>query len=262
MTSTTDHERDLSSGLTSDRAKAAYHSALHYLEDVAKTRQTDEQAHEHDAPRPGPQLVADVMTDHVVSVRSAATFREVVVTMLRNHVRAVPVIGDEKRVLGMVSEGDLLTRSAHLGAPLPLSPARARRRQTPVTALTAHELMTAPAVLATPTMPITSVSWLMAHRRVHQLPVVEADDTLVGIVSRVDLLRGYLRTDEEIRDDLIEKVIGHSFGLIARLMTVEVTDGAVTLSGPVDDEQLAADLRHAAEFVPGVIDVNAHGLFW
>jgi CBS domain-containing protein len=121
--------------------------------------------------------VAEVMVRGVVAAREQARFPDIVQALARNHVGAVPVLDERRRVVGVISASDLLAHSH------------------PMRDATARELMTTPAVVTTPDATVESAARLAAHKRVQRLPVVDADGVLVGIVARADLLRVFLRSD-------------------------------------------------------------------
>jgi CBS domain-containing protein len=127
--------------------------------------------------------VSQVMVRGVVAAREQARFHDIVQALARNHVGAVPVLDEQRRVVGMISASDLLAHTH------------------PMLAETARELMTAPAVVTTPGATVESAARLAAHKRVQRLPVVDADGVLVGIVARADLLRVFLRSDAEPHED-------------------------------------------------------------
>ena len=123
--------------------------------------------------------VSAVMVRGVVAAREQARFQDIVQALARNHVGAVPVLDEQRRVVGMISASDLLAHSR------------------PMLTATARELMTAPAVVTTADATVESATRLAAHKRVQRLPVVDADGVLVGIVARADLLRVFLRGSSE-----------------------------------------------------------------
>ena len=236
----------------------AYDSTLRFLSDAARTHVPSTH---HPVPT-GASCVRDVMTEGVVAAHEGARFKDIVRFMLDNGVRAVPVVDSDHRVLGVVSESDLLYRLAETRGPAPRghwlhAVAEGRRK---VHALTAADLMTAPAFVASPHMPIPSAAWHAARCRVHQLPVVDDDGVLVGIVSRGDLLRPYLRGDDEIRDDIVENVVRGTFVLDPNTIDVAVEHGVVTLRGTVPTRTIAEELTADVHGVTGVVEVFASAL--
>ncbi|MGW3044367.1 CBS domain-containing protein [Kitasatospora sp. NPDC001159] len=186
--------------------------------------------------------VGDVMTRAVVAVGRDADFREVAETLQRWHVSAVPVLTGDGRVIGVVSEADLLT-------------ARDRDGER-ADALTAGRMMSVPAVTVHPGSPLNEAARAMARGHLKRLPVVDEEDYLVGIVSRGDLLKVYLEDDRELADRV-------RFELTATLgpsapMDIDVRsrDGRITLSGDLPDAVSADVLGRLVRSVPGVVGVE------
>lgn len=143
-------------------------------------------------------LVRDVMTRQVVAVKADADFREIVAALRRYRVSACPVIDDAAKVVGVVSEADLLYKQTE--ADLPSGMIRLQWRldeKCKATGVTAGELMTTPAVTTYPAALVVDAARLMQERKVKRLPVVSGGGQLVGIVSRVDVLSVYERPDAE-----------------------------------------------------------------
>ncbi|MGW4161011.1 CBS domain-containing protein [Streptomyces sp. NPDC004788] len=177
--------------------------------------------------------VGALMTDSVVSVIPTTPFRDVAKLLAEHDISGVPVLDEDDRVVGVVSESDLL----------------ARRR------LTAREVMTAPAVTVHAEETVSDAARLMVRRGVERLPVVDEEERLVGIVTRRDLLRVFLRPDREIRRRIREDVLVDALGLSDDAIDVHVLDGVVTLEGRVRQQDLARTLVGLAERVDGVVAV-------
>ncbi|WP_422740212.1 CBS domain-containing protein [Micromonospora sp. WMMD729] len=202
--------------------------------------------------------VGDVMTREVVTVTAATPYREIVDVLLRRGVSAVPVIDGFRRVLGVVSEADLLHRIERAGEPAQRRIFESRRRRGArgkSEALLAGDLMTAPAVTTGPDATLPAAARLMDHEQVKRLPVLDDLGRLIGIVSRADLLRVHLRSDAEIREDVVQEVLRRVLAVRDGLVTVEVRHGAVTLAGRLD-RRSAVDLAgRLAGQVSGVVQV-------
>ncbi|MFJ4694034.1 CBS domain-containing protein [Streptomyces sp. NPDC088766] len=206
------------------------------------------------------RLVGDLMTSAVVSVRQDTGFKDVAERLTKHDITAVPVIDEQGHPVGMVSEADLLRKQesqadpgGHLTA-AHLPPAeRAKAR-----ALTAQGLMTSPAVTARPQWSVVEAARVMARNHVKRLPVVDDADRMVGIVSRGDLLRVFLRRDLTIYEEITTEVLTRTLGLPPGEVTVQVSDGRVTLSGTVPQESLIPIAVRLSESVDGVVDVTHH----
>jgi CBS domain-containing protein len=204
-----------------------------------------------------PHIVSDVMTHTVVAVGRDAPFKEIVGLMGQWKVSALPVLEGEGRVIGVVSEADLLPkeefrdsdpdRFTQLGRLPDLAKAGA---------LTAGEVMSSPAVTVHADATLAEAARIMALRRVKRLPVVDDVGMLEGVVSRGDLLKVFLRADDDIAEEVRQEVVVPLFPSCAERIHVQVRDGRVTLTGHIRDTSVvpvAARLVHAVE---GVVDVE------
>ena len=204
--------------------------------------------------------VKDVMTAHVIAVRKGASFKEMTERLREHRIRAFPVIDDDGKVIGVVSEADLLTKEAldggHAGMPGMISGILHRREQERAAGLTAGDLMTDPAVTVEPDDPVEHAARLMYARRVKRLPVTDAAGRLVGIIGRADVLAVYSRPAEEIRKEICDEVILNEFLTDPARFTVTVQDGIVTLEGKPENAQDGRDLVSRVRHVQGVVAVR------
>ncbi|MBL1109010.1 CBS domain-containing protein [Streptomyces sp. 5-8] len=203
-----------------------------------------------------PALVNDVMTQRVVALRTGAVFKDIVKVMREWRVSALPVLDDAGRVVGVVSESDLLLKEEYRdgdtgGHAQDRHSAEARKAN----AVTAAELMTAPAVTVAADATLAQAARLMARHRVKRLPVVDREGLPQGIVSRSDLLRVFLRDDADIAEEVRRDVV-RLLGARATTVRVEVRDGVVTLAGGVRETALIPLAARLARSVPGVVDVR------
>jgi CBS-domain-containing membrane protein len=201
--------------------------------------------------------VKDVMTTHVVAVRLKATYKDMATRLREFRVSAFPVLDNDNRVVGVVSEADLLTKEAleysHPGAAGGILHGRERAKAA---AVTAADLMTRPAVTIGPDETISHAARLMYSRKVKRLPVVDDRGRLVGIVSRADVLSVFSRPDAEIRLDIIENVIiGTILTDPARFM-ISVDNGIVKVEGIPENETVGRDMVEEIRHVEGVVAVR------
>ncbi|MFF7444073.1 CBS domain-containing protein [Streptomyces sp. NPDC008122] len=204
-----------------------------------------------------PFTVADVMTKKVVAVLPGAEFKEIVATMERWKVSAVPVVEGESRVVGIVSEGDLILKEELHDHRLGLIEQLRRGDATAKAgSRRAEDLMTSPAVTVAPESSLPQAARLMAAHHVKRLPVVDESGTIQGIVSRSDLLKVFLRPDEDLAAEVRHDVVEHLFPLSHHLVEVLVEAGVVTLSGTVRDAALIPVAARLARAVEGVVDVR------
>ncbi|MFE9172081.1 CBS domain-containing protein [Streptomyces kebangsaanensis] len=205
-----------------------------------------------------PYTVGDVMTRTVVALAGGAMFKEIVRTMERWGVSAMPVLDGGGRVIGVVSEADLL-RKEEFRADEPDLPGQVWRPvdEARAGAATAEELMTAPAVTVHPGAGLARAARLMARHGVKRLPVVDDDGLLTGIVSRSDLLKVFLRGDEDIAEEIRRRLAAAPFPAPPESIRVTVREGVVTLTGRVQDTSLTPLALRLARSVEGVVDVHS-----
>jgi len=205
--------------------------------------------------------VDDVMTKDVVSVREDTPYRAVVDLLIGRRVSAVPVVDRSDRVIGVVSEADLLHKVEAAGDATPRIFDAWRRRGDRAKAggRTAADVMTSPAVTSEPSLSLAAAARRMHREQVKRLPVVDSYGHLIGIVTRSDLLKVHRRTDAEIRRDVVDEALGEVLALPGATVQVETADGVVTLSGRVHFRSAAERIAQLTRRVPGVVDV-ADGL--
>ncbi|MEU0830289.1 CBS domain-containing protein [Streptomyces sp. NPDC005969] len=178
--------------------------------------------------------VGEVMTSEVVCASRQTPLDDVVRLLDRHRISALPVVDHDDKVVGVVSGADLAHGSV---------------------ATTAGELMTTPAVTIHPEQRVSDAARLMARQAVDRLPVVDEEDRLIGIATRRDLLRIFLRTDEEIRQRVVEVLVS-SLRLPPGAVAVSVRDGMVMLEGRLhhrSDVPLAVRSAWRLEGVVGVV---------
>lgn len=204
-----------------------------------------------------PHIVRDVMTETVAAVDRGARFKEVVETMERWKVSALPVLAGEGRVVGVVSEADLLPKEEFRESdPDRLEQLRRVDDVRRAEAVTAGELMTSPAHTVRADATLSQAARVMARESVKRLPVVDGHGVLMGIVSRADLLKVFLRSDEDLAEEIRRTVVGTLFAAPARDLQVTVTDGVATLTGRVRDTSLVPVIARLVRAVEGVVDVE------
>ncbi|MFI8228820.1 CBS domain-containing protein [Streptomyces sp. NPDC085900] len=198
-----------------------------------------------------PYTVSDVMTQTVIAVGRDASFKEIVGLIDQWKVSALPVLVGEGRVIGVVSEADLLPKEEFRDGGEE-DAERAEREKA--AALTAGELMSTPAVTVHADASVAEAARIMARRHVKRLPVVDSVGILQGVVSRSDLLKVFLRDDEEIAEEVRHSVLGQL--PITSPLTVSVADGVVTLGGVLPDRTLVPIVARAVRAVEGVVDIR------
>ncbi|WP_406502645.1 CBS domain-containing protein [Streptomyces sp. NBC_01602] len=197
------------------------------------------------------------MTKTVVTITPDAEFKEIAAAMEQWKVTAVPVVEDEGRVVGVVSEADLLTKEEfHEQSPGMIEDMRRLGDIAKAGSVQAKDLMTSPAVTVKPDAPLPQAARLMAAQQVKRLPVVDADGSLKGIVSRADLLKVFLRSDDELVSEIRREVVNRLFPVSHQDVKVSVTWGVATLTGRVRDATLIPVAARLAQSVEGVVSVD------
>ncbi|MBB3189969.1 CBS domain-containing protein [Halomonas cerina] len=211
---------------------------------------------------------ADVMTPNVITVTPDSEVREIASLLVEHGISAVPVVDADNRVLGIVSEGDLMRRvESDNGEPrswwLRLFSGHSAVDYVKSHGRKAREIMTPDPLTVSEDEPLHQIASQLEKRRIKRVPVVR-DGRLVGIVSRSNLLRGFsvadsapaaTRDDREIRDAILKEVDDNTDVMIDRLNII-VADGQVQLWGLVDSKEQRLAVQVAAENTPGVTSVE------
>lgn len=199
---------------------------------------------------PSRRKVGAVMTTDVATVTPGTPFKAVAVLLASWNVSGSPVVDVGRHVVGVVTQGDLLEREA------PHTRLGSRQAKRKSSAAFVADLMTAPAVTVHADDDVSVAAKLLEERHIHRLPVVDEDNVLVGIVSRSDLLRVFLRTDQEIRGEVRDEVILREMSIEPASLYVAVHNGMVTLSGVVERTSMIPVLVALIRRVDGVVEVR------
>ncbi|MET7982930.1 CBS domain-containing protein [Streptomyces sp. NPDC005281] len=221
-------------------------------------------------------IVGQVMTSEVVGACREMSFKDVARLLDRYRISGLPVVDDDDKVVGVISETDLLRVQAagsgrggearrrlpslRRALPWPPRPERAVRRATtagagPVHPTTAEQLMSTPAITVHPEQRVADAARVMERHSVERLPVVDEEDRLIGIATRRDLLRVFLRTDEEIRREVADDVLGRALSLPPHSVIVSVGDGVVTLEGRLEHRSEIPEAIRLTWRIDGVVGV-------
>jgi CBS domain-containing protein len=203
--------------------------------------------------------VEELMTRDVETVSPETSLKEVAAILSRRRISGLPVVDDDGRLLGVVSEADILLKeqgpaseeSGLLGWLTGRHDADER-----LEAQTAGEAMTAPAVSIAPERQAHEAARVMVERQINRLPVVEGD-RVVGIVTRADLVRAFTRSDEEIEREIEDDVLVRTLWLDPSRISVSVDQGVVALAGEAETRTEAQLLEAFVRRVPGVVDVRS-----
>jgi len=186
----------------------------------------------------------------VVSVRPNATFKQIATVLAERDISAVPVTDYQDRIIGIVSEADLLAQQ--------IQPETRRfpwQRGARTVRTVATEIMTSPAITIGAGTDITSVARLLANRGIKRVPVVDAENRLLGIVSRHDLVRVFARPDEEIAQEIRDDVFLHGLWVDPLAVDIRVAGGVVTLRGQIERRSMVPIAGTLCQRVNGVVDV-------
>jgi CBS domain-containing protein len=221
----------------------------------------------------GAMKAADVMVTKVITVSPESRVEDVADVMLRNRISAVPVVRKDGKIVGIVSEGDLMRRAeAETVSHRPWWLAfAAGQRALANEYIKAHsrkvtDVMTRDVVTAAPEMPLQELAALLERRRIKRVPIVK-DRKLVGIVSRANLLQALASrhktidvgapNDRAIRNRILAQLKGASWAHPSSINVI-VHNGAVTLWGAVESPAEKKAVQTAAEAATGVRSVNNH----
>jgi CBS domain-containing protein len=204
--------------------------------------------------------VKDVMTACVVSVKRDASFRAMAVALREYRVSAFPVVDDAGKVIGVVSEADMLAKEAldsePQGMPGMIAGLLRRKEHEKARGTTASDLMTSPPIIVTPDDTLERAARLMYTRKVKRLPVVDENGHLVGIVARSDLLAVFDRSDEEILKEITDDIMLNQFLTDPTALEVTVENGVVTLAGVPETGSVGHQILEQARHIQGVVAVR------
>lgn len=204
-----------------------------------------------------PRTVSDVMTHTVVALGPDAPFKKIVETMGEWKVSALPVLEGDGRVVGVVSEADLLAKEEfRADSDSLIEQYRRLEELAKAGAVTARELMTAPAVCIQADATLAQAARTMARKKVKRLPVVDGEGRLAGVVSRSDLLKVFLRDDEQIAAEVRRQVVEPLFPNGEPTVRAEVHEGVVHYTGRLRDATLVPVAARMTRSVEGVVDVE------
>ncbi|WIY00409.1 CBS domain-containing protein [Amycolatopsis mongoliensis] len=199
-------------------------------------------------------LVSDLMSRPVVSAGPGTSFKELAALLAEHAIAAIPVVDEHRRPIGVVDEADLLARHSR----------DARRERglrrlvvwTKAQGLTARELMTRRVPTVAKDEPVSGAARRLVEANLRCLYVVNGAGHLVGVLARRDVLRAFLRPDEEIKETVEREVLQRSIWADLSAVDVRVDDGVVTLSGVIDRRSEVERAEWLTETVPGVVAVR------
>ncbi|UOX90667.1 CBS domain-containing protein [Amycolatopsis sp. FBCC-B4732] len=200
-------------------------------------------------------LVSDLMTRPVVTAAPGTSFKELVSLLADHGIASIPVVDEHRRPVGVVGESDLLARhgrDAHRPQPV----FRKRRVWTKAQGLSARELMTRRVPTVGKDEPAAGAARRLVEADLRCLYVVDGAGHLVGVLARRDVLRAFLRPDDEIKETVEREVLQRSIWADPSTVAVQVVDGVVTLSGVIDRRSEVERAEWLTGAVPGVVAVR------
>jgi len=204
--------------------------------------------------------IKQLMTPEPIAIGAETPLRDVVAILSERRISGLPVIGDRLEVLGVVSEADVVAKEQgpeperrRLSGWLRADRTRARK----LAARTAGEAMSAPAITIEANRSVAEAAQLLASHGIKRLPVVDEEGTLVGIVTRADLVRAFARSDAEIEHELREDVVLRALWIDDPRLDIRVERGEVRLAGRLQNRSDAELLQRFATRVPGVVSVHS-----
>jgi CBS domain-containing protein len=203
--------------------------------------------------------VRDLMTSNVLTVRSSTQLKDAAALLAEHRISGLPVVDEDGHVLGVLSEGDILYKETgtkdkpgFFDRLLSVPPTGLDLK---LAARTVGEAMSVPAVTIRPRRPVTQAATTMIEKGVNRLPVIDDEDRLIGIITRADLVRAFVRSDAEIEQEIREDVLSRTLWLEADTIQIEVVGGEVRLSGEVGTQTDAELIPTFVQRVPGVVSV-------
>jgi CBS domain-containing protein len=201
--------------------------------------------------------IKDIMTTEVLTIGPEAPLKDAARILVEHSVSGIPVCDIERRVLGVVSEGDILYKER--GAPergrfawlFDGSPPDVKAG-----ARTVGEAMTSPPITISPFRSVDEAARLMTEHGVNRLPVV-VDEELVGIVTRADLVRAFTRSDADIRREIVQELLERTLWLEPGTVEVGVVSGQVRLAGRLQTRSDTGLLERLVKRVAGVVSVES-----
>ena len=207
--------------------------------------------------------IRDVMTTRVVTVTPDVPLKEVARLLADNGISGLPVVDEDQRVIGVVSEADFLLKDQDAPRPQRSSwfswifdRAESERIGAKLHATTAGQAMTQPAITIDLDRSLREAAATMTRHNVNRLPVVD-DGRLAGIVTRAALVETFLVPDDELRRRILGDVLADTMWMAEDEIGVEVREGVVRLTGTVDRQSTAIIIERLASRVDGVVGAES-----
>lgn len=206
----------------------------------------------------------DVMSHPVITVRPDIPIPEIAKILTEHRISGVPVVDDQGRLVGIVTEADLLLKEAGPGGLPKLAfflPARSKEVQEQLRRYegkVAADMMTQEVITATEETPLRELAALMARNQINRIPILR-DDQVVGIVSRNDVLKAFTRSDETLHQEARQTLV-HDLRIDPEPLDIQVKDGVVTILGQVERKSEVGLMEMSVRAIDGVVSVDVSGL--
>lgn len=204
--------------------------------------------------------VLDLMTIDVLCVSPDTTLKEAARLMVEARISGLPVVDGNRRLVGIITEADFLERQADQSRDGRLLAAMFDTESpSPPTTLVA-DAMTPDPVVIYPEANVAEAARVMAEHGIKRIPVVDADNKVVGIMSRADVVNAFTRPDDVIEEEIRVDLLSRVFAADPEAVDVAVDDGVVTLTGRLEDpsdESLLVELVLRLEGVVGASFVRS-----
>ena len=203
--------------------------------------------------------VSDVMTTEVRTIDGDASLKEAARVMVNAGISGLPVVDDDRRVIGIITEADFVTAEANR------SWGRQRRRllanflgeaEHPAAKTVADAMTKVPHTVDSAST-VTEAARKMTELKVKRLPVATPDGTLIGIISRADVMGAFARPDDELRAEIVNDVVIGVLQLDPEKLSIVVAEGVVSLDGSVETRTDSRLLEELAVRIEGVIAVES-----
>ncbi|MFB9905386.1 CBS domain-containing protein [Allokutzneria oryzae] len=195
----------------------------------------------------------DIMTSPVICVRPETPVREAASVLTKNRFAALPVVDEDSRLVGIVAEADLIRDRIPTDPRAHIWRADGDNVEKEAPPGTVGEVMTKTVTVMTPSADVADIAERMVERHVRSVPIVDGP-RLVGIVSRQDVLRTMVRTNDAVAADVRQRLCAYAGSW--RSWEVEAADGVVTVRGELPDDDAKRVVVALAQSVPGVNRVH------
>lgn len=205
--------------------------------------------------------IRKLMTEGVITVGPDTPLKEAARRMIEAKVSGLPVT-DEGRLVGVISEGDFVAVEGQRGLSRAGLWQRLIGREEPrFRGATVSGVMSRDVVTLTPDVDHAQAARSMRRNKIKRIPIVDHNGSLLGILSRADILRAFTRPDAEIRSEIRDRVMRNVLWIDPELVDIQIDDGNVTMKGHLETRSDVELLEELVERLDGVVAVSSQ-LTW